>query len=48
MCVRTGTLAPLLIGVGAGLLLSLILQGWFPRIVVSAVLLAVGNILSDR
>ena len=45
MCVKTEQVGLLLIGVGAGLLLSFALCGWFLRVLVAAILIVLGLLI---
>ena len=47
MCPRRENLSRLLLGLGIGLLLSLILPGGFLRVVVGLALIALGYLLSN-
>ena len=47
MCPRRDTLSRLLLGLGIGLLLSLILPGGFLRVPVGLALIALGCLLSN-
>ncbi len=47
MCPRRDTLSRLLLGLGIGLLLSLILPGGFLRVLVGLALIALGCLLSN-
>ena len=47
MCPRRDTLGRLLLGLGIGLLLSLILPGVFLRVLVGLALIALGCLLSN-
>lgn len=38
----------ILLGIGIGLILSLLLSGWFVRLVIGLVLLVLGCLLSDH
>lgn len=48
MCRRKGCVGWLLVGLGAGLLLSLLFGGWFLRLVLGLGLIVLGWFLSDR
>ena len=45
MCPRRDDLARLLLGLGIGLLLSLVLPGWFLRLALGLALIAPGGLL---
>ncbi len=48
MCVRTSQLGTLLLGFGAGLLVSVLLQGWFLRLSLAAAAIILGSVLNER
>ena len=46
MCHKTGKIGYLVLGIGAGLLLSFLFGGWFLRVVVGAGLMVLGFLLA--
>lgn len=47
MCHKTSKIGILVLGIGAGLMISFLFGGWFLRVLVALALIALGFLLAD-